>query len=226
MSDNNTSLIKKGPLMKPVGLAAKVAQAQANKKDEPKVDCSTFTNRIGIIIDDSGSMGEEGMKMVHQGIDAFVKNCNYGIDALALYPLEQEHKPLTNNLAEIAIYGQSLHIHGSTPLFERLINLIDNEPITRAVAFSDGSPNTYAPKKECIDKYKEKKVPIDTIYIGSAGGGGYENMKDIAEQTGGTFLHFTDVSVLGKSLKYLAPKLRYMLENAELKAKIQEGKLG
>lgn len=223
--EQSLSLHKNKLIMKPTGLAAKVAAAK-NSEISKTFDPMSFPNRIGLIIDDSGSMGNIGMQKVHEGIDAFCKNCNYGSDALAIYPLNAEAKPLTNDLALVAIFGQTLEATGGTPLYEKLVEMLSKEPITRAVAFSDGEPNGgFTTETVCITQYKDKNIPIDAIFIGHASSGGYKMMERLAELTGGQFLHFTDVSVLGKSLKYLAPRLRYMLENAELKEKIQKGQL-
>jgi hypothetical protein len=52
---------------------------------------------------------------------------------------------------------------------------------------------------------------------------GYKILKELAEKTGGIFVHFKDSASLSSSLKYLSPGLRGLLSNPELKAKIERG---
>ena len=225
---------------KKVGLSAKLHEAQ-NKQPEI-FDPLSKIHRLGIVFDDSGSMAGEAIEKAHEAIDLFVKNCNSFDTALALYPLNKDSKSLSNNFAEIAIYGQTITATGGTPLYTILQRLITEQPITRAVAFSDGSPTDKHFKDDTLNTFIERKIPIDTIYIGEKDlprdevssedypitnheYSGYWTMKMIAERTGGIFLHFTDASVLAKSLKYLAPRFRYMLEDKSVKERVEKGEL-
>ena len=208
---------------KQTGLAARVAQA---KNTQPEIfDPLSKTNRIGLVIDDSASMGMEGMAKAREAVEAFIKNCNSADTAIAIYPLNADPQSLANDFALVGIYASTIQATGMTPLYDVLNRMLEREPITRAVAFSDGEPNGHVYEEDTVKLYIEKKVPIDTIYIGRESDSGYQIMKSLADKTGGIFLHFTDASVLSKSLKYLSPRLRYMLENAELKGKIQKGEL-
>jgi uncharacterized protein YegL len=239
MSDTDKLAIPNKPTFgKKVGLSAKLHEAQ-NKQPEI-FDPLSKTHRLGIVFDDSGSMAGEAIEKAHEAIDLFVKNCNSFDTALALYPLNKDCKGLSNNFAEIAIYGQTIPATGGTPLYTALQRLITEQPITRAVAFSDGSPTDKHFKNDTLNTFIEKKIPIDTIYIGTNDCpktaddmeieerfyeySGYWTMKMIAEKTGGIFLHFTDASVLAKSLKYLAPRFRYMLEDKSVKERVEKGK--
>lgn len=223
MSENETnklSTINKLTLGNKFGLTKKIAQAQ----QEGKINYDSFPNRIGLVMDDSGSM-DGSMADVHLAIDTFIKNCNSADTAIALYPLNVEARSLTNIFASIGLYASTIQATGGTPLYGTLKKLLMNENITRAVAFSDGSPtdsNDYE-TGDTIEKYIEKKIAIDTIFIGSIESSGYMKMLDIAKQTGGIFLHFTDVSVLAKSLKYLTPHYRALLEDDNMKARVEKG---
>ena len=223
MSEQEQGLVKSNPrfTFKRSGIMGRMQ----NNALAPVLD-TNVPNKIGIVFDDSGSMGGQPIEDAHSGIDEFVKNCNSNDTALAIYPLNAECKPLNRDFAEVAFYGMSIPTTGGTPLFKTLEKLIDAEPITRAVAFSDGSPDMHDLEYEepVLTKYTEKKIPIDTIYIGSALGNGAVVMKRIAERTGGIFLQFTDASVLRKSLKYLAPAYRAMLGSGDFKKKVEEGK--
>lgn len=215
------------------GLAKRIAE----KDLEQSADFRLFPNRLGLVMDDSGSMARS-MDKAHLAIDTFIKNCNSGDTALALYPLNAEAKSLTNILASIGIYAATIDATGGTPLYTKLLQMLEKEDITRAVAFSDGSPtdnhrsydyesNTEEQPRdkhtETVQKYTAKKIPIDTIYIGEFGASGYITMKRIADETGGIFLHFTDASVLAKSLKYLTPLYRALLMDKETKEKVEKG---
>ena len=206
--------------IKKFGIAARIENA-ANTMPE---EASKFPNRLGIVFDDSGSMSGNAITKAHEGIDAFVKNCNHFDTALALYPLNAPSKNLSNNFADIAIYGMGIPATGGTPLYGKLKEMLEKENITRAVAFSDGQPTDDFNKGTCISEYNNKKISIDTIFIGSIGHGDAA-MKELAEATGGIFLHFTDASVLAQSFKYLTPAYRGLLMNPEVKAKVERGEL-
>lgn len=218
-----TTNLSKQLRFKQTGLAARVQDA---RNRTPEIfDPLSKTNRIGLVIDDSTSMGTEGMAKAREAVDAFIKNCNPNDTAIAIYPLNENPQALSNDFALVGIYASTIQATGMTPLYDKLEELLRNNPITRAVAFSDGEPNGHYTEQDCVEKYVEKKVPVDTIYIGQADEHGFAIMRSLAEKTGGIFLHFTNTSVLSKSLKYLSPRLRYMLENAELKAKVEKGQL-
>ena len=210
---NDKLVVKQG------GLASRLAKLKSN--DQLTI---TKVNRLGIIFDDSGSMSGEPIKLAHDAIDEFVKSCNRNDTNLALYPLNAAHKSLTSSFADIAIYGIRIPATGGTPLYSKLTELLTQEDITRAVAFSDGQPGDRLRKTECLSAYKEKGVPVDAVFIGSIGNGDAE-MKEIAEVTGGIYMHFTDASVLAKGFKYLAPAYRGMLMSAEFKAKVERGEV-
>ena len=220
MENNKLTVTNPKFVLKKTGIAARLDSAALTKPE----DATKFANRIGIVFDDSGSMNGEAITKAHEGIDAFVKNCNTYDTALALYPLNKEPKALTNNLLDIALYGMTIPATGGTPLYGKLKQMLDTEPITRAVAFSDGQPTDNYQKGICISEYNNKKVPIDTIFIGTLSYGDKE-MRELAEATGGIFMHFTDASVLAQSFKYLAPAYRALLMNPEVKAKVERGEM-
>lgn len=217
------------------------ANAHAYEQKVKSIDPQKVPNRLALVLDDSMSMGENGMKDAHSAIEAFVVNCNYEDTSIAVYPLNKEPKTLISDYSLVTLYSNTIWASGGTPIYFKLSELIDTENITRAILFSDGDPTDgrllqggenywgasdsqfkeRAPKT--IAKYVEKKIPIDTIFIGYENSSGFKEMQEIAKQTGGTFLHFTDSSVLRKSLKYLAPKFRGLLANPEIKAKIEKG---
>lgn len=230
------------------GIAANRAQAEEiiNTINPLKVP-----NRIGMVFDDSGSMGGQAIQDAHSAVKNFTASCNFNDTSIAIYPLNLEPKPLTVDYDILNMFVMGIKATGSTALYTKLLDMFTKESITRAVVFSDGDPtdskllgnsegwdskpSTYA--VDCIDKYKAKEIPIDTIYIGKGKVGytddsedanevyasGYNEMKEISKRTNGIFIHFTDSNSLSKNLKYLAPRYRALLANAELKEKIQKG---
>lgn len=241
MSDENTSL--KIPIKPPIGglrkgILANKANFDSKMKD---IDPQTVPNRLGLVIDDSGSMGSDGMANAHLAVKNFTANCNMLDTSIAIYPLNKEAKHLICNYDLVNLFVSSIMATGGTPIYGILDKLITNEPITRAVLFSDGSPTDSSITREyvdtvfsdskpkevaiaCINKYKDKEIPIDTIFIGQDEiSQGYNEMKKIAELTNGTFIHFKDSTSLSTGLKYLAPKFRALLANADIKARIERG---
>lgn len=217
-------------------LANKDNYEQQMKDINPK----TVPHRLGLIVDDSGSMGSDGMQNVHKAVKGFTNNCSPTDTSIAIYPLNMKPKSLVCDYDLVNLFVSSLQATGGTPIYGILDLLITTEDITRAVLFSDGSPTDSSilthgnegslwaskPREVAIGtlkKYTDKEIPIDTIFIGNAGSTGYNEMKKIAEITNGTFIHFTDSNSLASGLKYLAPKYRALLANPDIKAKIERG---
>lgn len=204
------------------------------------IDPTKCNSRLGLVFDDSGSMSGQPIQDAHTAVKNFTVSCNYQETSIALYPLNLSPKPLTVDYDVLNLFVQGIKATGGTPLYTKLLELIEKENITRAVVFSDGSPTDSklighaeswdskpaAFAQDIIKKYQEKEIPIDTIFIGEAydeASGGYAEMKRIAELTGGIFIHFKDSNSLASNLKYLAPRYRALLANAELKEKVQRG---
>lgn len=224
MSDDKITTNNLPSIMKPIrstGLASKRKQIEEQMKS---VDPLTCENRLGLIFDDSGSMSGEKLSNAKTAVQSFTDNCNRLDTSIALYPMNGTKRPLTIdylalNLMVMGIRDQDL---GGTPLWFTLKDLCDLD-ITRGVIFSDGSPTDDSYADRGIQAPIDKKLPIDTVFLGRKEDRGYKVMQDIAEKTGGIFIHFEDGSSLAKNLKYLSPNLRPMLMNAELKAKIEKG---
>lgn len=224
------------------GIAANIRSFEQELKT---IDPKTIPNRIGIVLDDSGSMGHNGMNNVHSAVKGFTNNCNIRDTSIAVYPLNAGAKSLICDYDFINLYVSGIWDTGGTPIYEKLKSLIESEEINRAVLFSDGEPtdssiliedtsdmpdtiksvfykeNKLA--KKVINIYLEKEIPIDTIFIGRENNQGYKEMQKIAELTKGTFIHFKDTTSLSTGLKYLAPKYRALLSNPEIKARIERG---
>jgi hypothetical protein len=226
MTENNISIEKSIRLpVKKIGMAAKIANAEKAGVDLEKVkNVNDCINRLGLIFDDSGSMSITPLQQAKDAVDTFLKNCNPADTAIAVYPLCFIKRPLICNFAAVMISVLALKATGSTPLYTTLKELIDKENITRAIAFSDGGPTDDYPeiRDNCINLYITKKIPVDTIYIGSN-----DNvcLKELSDKTGGIYLKFTDMASLKAGLKYLTPAFRAMLMSGDNKEKLEKGEL-
>ncbi len=237
MSENNKLAIKvKMPSFKK-GIAANRHNAEQTLRE---LDPKSVPNRLGLVFDDSGSMSGEAIEHAHSAVKNFTQSCNFHDTSIALYPLNIDNKPLTCDFDMLNIFVMGINATGGTSLYTVLLKMILDEDITRAIVFSDGSPTdskligqseTWDSKpadfaQDIIKKYIEKEIPIDTIFIGEVyneSSGGYAEMKKIAELTGGVFIHFKDSLSLSSNLKYLAPRYRALLVNADIKERIQKG---
>lgn len=233
MEENKLTIKAKPPTFKK-GIALR---RQQNEQTINEIDPKTLPNRLGLVFDDSGSMSGDAIENAHSAVKNFTSCCSFQDTSIALYPLNQDNKPLTVDYDILNMYVMGLNATGGTPLYTVLLKMYENEDLTRAVVFSDGSPTDSKlvgfseswdskPKDFAvgiISKYKSKEIPIDTIYIGIKESSGYREMEEIARLTGGIFIHFTDSMSLNQNLKYLAPRYRALLANPEIKAKIERG---
>jgi len=236
--ENNTAL--KIPIKPPIGGLKKGILANKSEHDKymASIDPKTVSNRLGLVIDDSGSMGDDGMDNAHKAVQGFTANCDMKDTSIAVYPLNANSKSLVCDFDLVNLYVNGLRATGGTPIYTVLEKLITNESITRAILFSDGSPTD----SNCIEKdndgwssrssefakkviklYNKKEVPVDTIFIGTEGSSGYNEMKELARLTNGIFINFKDSNSLATGLKYLSPRYVSLLANAEIKERIQRG---
>jgi hypothetical protein len=229
------------PGSQPIGIAArKAAAAKAlaeNKQEEVTIPPGECPDRIGIVMDDSGSMSGDPIKDAHKGIEEFLRSCRKNQTAVAVYPMNASPLKLSSELPAIAQLVQSIRATGGTPAVETLGRLIDNEPITRAIMFSDGSFNmhnwesgdtNYTLFNQLIrKKCNEKELIVDTVYIGpSAEDSGAINLKKIAEDTGGIFMHFVPGKCsFASAFKYLTSGNRLMLMDKSFKEKVERGEV-
>jgi hypothetical protein len=225
------------------GVGAKREEA---KKILETLDPTTMPTKLAIVFDDSGSMagktednGKPKIDDAKAGIRNFSSQCNPRDTAIAVYPLNVDMKPLTCNFDLLNLLCASIGPTGGTPLYTKTLEMLkSDDKYTRGILFSDGEPTdegygSYDPdgedapasnnKEYMISTAVAKNIPLDTIFIGLADTHGYKLMKEIADRTGGIFIHFKDSASLSANLKYLAPALRGILMNADLKAKIERG---
>lgn len=224
--------------VKAVGLAAK-REALAAKQKESGVATMEFdgppekaVHRIGIVFDDSGSMSGSKIEDAHEGCEEYIRYCDPRTTAISVYPMNpRDHGAiaLTTKLYSVAQGIKTFQATGGTPLFETTGNMLDNEALTRGIIFSDGSPNwnDETKKEEVIGKAKEKKIMLDTVFIGEKyDTKAIELMKWIAEQTGGVFIFLEKGKAnFRTAFKYLTPGYRALLADKSFVAKIESGEI-
>lgn len=242
MAENNdkAELVKAGaskPVfkMKAVGLAAKKQAVAATAKAAGTIvefegKPEEATHRIGIVFDDSGSMSGKKIEDAHAGTEEFIRCCDPRNTAISVYPMNSNYHTaiaLTTKLYNVAQGIKTFQATGGTPLFEAAKDMLQNEKITRGIIFSDGEPNSEYKKEEVIGDAIEKKIPIDTVFIGDASREyAVALMKEIAERTGGVFIILDpSKSNFRTAFKYLSPGYRAMLADKSFVEKLQEGKV-
>lgn len=223
----SNELIKK-PAFKigaPIGLAARKKAALATATENGEVITqkpNEMPERIGIVFDDSGSMFGSLMTNAHAGVEEFLRSCNPRTTAVAVYPMNEKAMPLTTGLAVLSSLVTKLGPTGSTPLVETLESMLVKENITRAIVFSDGCPDS-SNTSTVVPTCRERKVPVDTVYIGS---GDSKFLEKLAKDTGGIYLVFSgDKSNFRTAFKYLSPGYRAMLADKSFVDKLQNGQV-
>lgn len=218
------------------------------------IDPAQAKNRSRLLADDSGSMMSH-FQDLRDGLVEYLRSSIKDQDAVAIHLLciLDENNPMSKletNLPKLAGLVKAARFgSGGTPLFGRLKDVLTAEPqCNRVVAFTDGSPTDsilewkpYNPDENfalafphepdaiaIVNIALERKVPIDTIFFGSAEYNKHEVqlLKYIAEKTGGYFLVFDPSKgvSLKNALKYLAPVNRLMLASESVRKEIEEGK--
>jgi Transcription factor Tfb4 len=207
------------------GLHARLAQNEI-LKEVIKIDAQTLPNRIGLMLDKSGSMAGQPIKDLCEAAQNFIMQMNPESTALAIETFPKElHVDLSNDKPMLMLLAMGLSGDGSTPLGECLRDMASTD-LTRGVLISDGEPTDMAYRDRynsdfdevnkgvydfsCLDHYIKSKIPIDTIHIGkSVDGEGC--LQEIAKRTGGVFIKFKDIKTLVEKLHFLLPEQRHIL---------------
>jgi hypothetical protein len=210
------------------GLKTKPKESSLKPQTHAEIISST-SERIHIIYDDSGSMesevkDENGNNKSCQELAAeatvdYLKNCKPHVTAVNIAPLCTEEISLTKNLPLVATQIKAIRPTGGTPLFRSLQKLVSRQgfdKFTRALIFTDGGatdPSVLYDDPNLLAKVKELDIPIDFIFISDAPylQGSSQQIKDLAESTGGVFLHCKDGKTFKEKMKFFAPLLRHLL---------------
>lgn len=225
------------PGAQPVGLAAKKAAAQRAAIENAKnsgidttplfTDPNKMPDRIGLVFDDSGSMGcGNAIHDAHTGVEEFLRSSNPKTTAVAIYPMNAAPIALSSALPAVAIMVKSIGATGGTPALDTLDKMDKAENLTRAIMFSDGSFTMWQ-WDVLRDRLREKHLPVDTIFIGDISDkSAIANLSKIAEETGGIFLHFQPGKTLfSKAFKYLSPGLRLRLMDKSFREAVERGEV-
>lgn len=211
------------------------------------LDYTKYPNRIVLLIDDSGSMSttmskptdyptekayeqdstknNSRMEICRLACQEFINVCSPHDTALGMYTISTNKDfSLSTNFIHLLSEVKCLEASGGTPTIQRLDNILSKENVTRVVIVSDGESgalnydNQFTVRaRQTLDVYKEKKIVIDTVFIGTPESNGEREMKLIAEHAGGLFLVFKSGESFRTKFKYLAPAYRGMLVSGEVK---------
>lgn len=212
------------PGKKLTGLAARKAAAREKTGEQAPIEPAAMKHRIGIVFDDSGSMGDEQNADAIAGVEEFLRSCVPNETAVAIQPLNKEGLRLNSNLPAVAIYVKGIRSTGGTPMIRQTNELLAANPLTRAIVFSDGAPTDNYGENTLYKKLISYGIPIDTVYIPTS----YIDesceafMKKLAADTDGIYLRFErGKSNFRTAFKYLSPGLRYMLADKSFVAKLE-----
>ena len=226
------------------GLKAKLQTAVASGTTLDNT--ANAKERIIIVADDSGSMDGLPMQQQKKAIAAFLGVCNPIDTAVGITPMNRERINLTliHPMILSKTAGWPDHGGGGTPMFKALEQALSQNP-TRVVLVSDGEPmdqNALEAKEneewhsrryydndggldlknyevnKVLKQYQEKKLKIDTVYIGEESStSAVQEMRAIAELTGGMYIFFREGESFAKQFKYLAPAYYAMLTAGTIK---------
>jgi|ERR1035437_7800505 Mg-chelatase subunit ChlD len=190
-------------------LHARIAEGELLKSiapSETKTDVNELPNRIAIMIDVSGSMHGESIKLLEQALQDFIQKSNPSDTAIAVesFP-EQVRIELTNDKMKLWMLCMGLTANGGTPMNKAMQYCLDNYKMTRAILISDGQPDE-GPSSQAKD-FLCRKVPIDTVHI-SESTTGEQCLRDMSEATGGLFVKFKDVNSFATAFAFLLPETR------------------
>ena len=223
----------------PVGLAARLKAnsastiAEGSELSAPAVKPITYLavsdpaikDRLGIVFDDSGSMCGSLIQEAKDGVVDFLRNLVPNQTASAVYGMNGIRFKLETNIPYIAGKIYEFEAEGSTPLVSTTIQMLrDNSLLSRLIVFSDGQPDRHE-TAELVAMCKERKVPIDTVYIGADYDSAIGFMRRLAEDTGGTFIHLKPGVSMRSTFKYLAPAYRALLADKSFIENLQNGRV-
>lgn len=195
------------------GLQARVAAAKHNLAVPAEMP-----NRISLQLDCSSSMSsgdyysgnpnQHKIDQLKEAVEGFLRQCNWNDTAISIVCFPQGIRvQLSCDGIGLAVAAQGLEASGGTPMAVAMRVALEEESITRAVLISDGEADSHGTCLDIAAQYREAKIPIDCVHIGSSSDG-EELLRQIASLTGGTYLKFKDAAKLIGALKYLTPALR------------------
>lgn len=206
VTKNKISVTKGG------SLHARIAEAELRSEVAPSivegfVDINTLPNRLVIMIDQSGSMNGEPIKLLENAVQDFIQKSNPSDTAIAVESFPEETSiEMTNDKMKLWMLCMGLRASGGTPMLETMTRVLGTSSrMTRAIIISDGQPDRspIAGARE----YARKEIKIDTVHIGDSEMG-VDVLKQISEITGGLFVKFKDIKSFSTAFAFLLPETR------------------
>jgi Mg-chelatase subunit ChlD len=207
-------------------LHARIAEAELRSEVAPQalseVNISTLPNRLVIMIDQSGSMNGEPIKLLENAVQDFIQKSNPSDTAIAVesFP-EGTSIEMTNDKMKLWMLCMGLRASGGTPMGSTMEKCLHLGKMTRAIIISDGQPDC-SPKNQTLE-YKKREIPVDTVHIGDSEMG-VDVLKEISEITGGLFVKFKDIKSFSTAFAFLLPETRVQAAQLFLTAGANEVK--
>lgn len=205
------------------GLHGRIAAAEKMKEIAPQVDARNMPNRLAIVADFSGSMGEHGsgrwdedthkskLDLLKEAVQDFAFRSNPNDTAIAVESFPRGFRiDLTTNQSEVYLRMMSASTLGDTPMGEGLRNALEYHNPTRAMLISDGEQTDDDRPFDEARNYKRREIIVDCVHIGKSTRG-EETLRRIAEITGGLYIKFTNVSSFAANFHWLLPESRQQI---------------
>ena len=209
------------------GLHSRLKAAEVLKEIAPRVDPRSMPNRLAIIADFSGSMGElssgpkyetfkddnrkSKLDLLKEAVQDFAIRSNPADTAIAVESFPHGFRiNLTTDNNEVYLKMMNIQTLGDTPMGEGLQNALEHHTPTRALLISDGEQTDGERCFNIAETYKRSSIVVDTVHIGDSTRG-EETLRRIAEITGGMFLKFKDVTSFASNFHWLLPEARAQL---------------
>ncbi len=202
------------------GLHNRLRQAEVLKEAVPTLDPRNLPNRLAVICDFSGSMGDRAsgrwdtdniktkLQLLQEAVQDFALRSNPADTALAVESFPRGFRiELTNDTQSVYMRMLGISTLGDTPMGEGLSSALENHSPTRALLISDGEQTDGESCFVQAEKYKNREINVDCVHIGTSTHG-EETLKRIASITGGMYMKFKDVQSFSQNFHYLLPAER------------------
>lgn len=186
-----------------------------DRVNQPKVATG---DRLFVAIDRSGSMGiffdghDNRLEAAKKAFRLFLQKSNNKREQIGLCAYDSGPEIVcepTNSFISLEIEATKLEVSGSTAMGEALLLVLAYPIVKRVILISDGEPDNELSVDQAVTLAIEKKIPIDTIFIGSDSGA--DLMRSIAERTGGFFFTVDSLAVFEKTFAMLESSARLQL---------------
>lgn len=176
-------------------------------------------NRIAMLLDCSGSMSGEPIKLLQAAAQDFVSKANFTTTSIALESFPAGTRTnLTSDKAQLWMLCIGLDSGGDTPMCSAMSYVLESVPATRAILISDGQPTddrSYYNDEPASGslafqrafEYKAKGIIVDTVHVGTSEQG-EDVLQRIAEITGGIYVKFRDIQKFAEAFRFLLPETR------------------